>query len=404
MSRRFSHLTRAARIVFGAGLVLALLAAYGGWHLVAWIAARGNDTWVYESSSGWTERSTDPAPSMRTDAAMAYDPARRKVVLFGGRPTSAAESLDDTWTWDLQGWHSEGQAAHPPGLAAPAMAYDPQGKRMILFGGQTTLQRPPYGAPQPGCQVTASGGQKVPPPASCVTGPEPTAPPESADTWAYDGSWTRLAPLHQPPARQGAALAFDAASGRLILFGGSNAIPAGGGPQSMLGDTWAFEGGDWLLLTPAGAPSPRANSSIAESPAGPVLFGGSAGGALAGAGNGQALGDTWRWVGSRWEELAPAHSPASRFSAGMASSGPSGGPVMFGGQLGCGADHNSPGCSVSPNRDDTWKWDGRDWQVIDKGVFAAKPRSRSGASMAYFGATGAVVLFGGQDPHALALF
>src|ERR1700687_301814 len=404
MIRRFSRLHLAARIVIAVSIAMVVLAAYGGGQLVAWIGARGNDTWVYEPSHGCSDRSTNPSPSMRTDAAIAYDPARQKLFLFGGRATSAYASLDDTWSWDVQGWNPERPALHPPALAGAAMAYDPLGKRMILFGGQTTPQQPRYVAPQPGCQVTISGGQKVPPPASCVTASEPTNSPEAADTWAYsDGLWTKLAPSHQPPARGGAALAFDAASSRMILFGGSVQIPAGGGPENMLGDTWAFEAGDWLLLTPEGSPAPRAHSGFAETPAGPLLFGGSAGGFLAGSGDGQALGDTWRWVGSRWEKLAPSHSPDRRFSPGMASSGPGGGVLLFGGQLGCGADHGARGCSVSPLLDDTWKWNGRDWQSVDQGAFTAKPRWRSGASMAYFGGTGGVLLFGGQDPHQLSL-
>ena len=215
--------------------------------------------------------------------------------------------------------------------------------------------------------------------------------------------WTQLSPSHQPPPREGAALAFDAASGRMILVGGRAQPPAGGGPESMLGDSWAFQGGEWSLLAPAGAPSPRAYSGFAQSPAGPLLFGGSAGANLAGTGDGQGLGDTWRWTGVTWEKLAPAHSPGRRFAAGMASSGPGGGVLLFGGQLGCGADHATRGCSVSPYLDDTWKWDGHDWHPADQRLLTAKPRGRSGASMAYFGPTGAVILFGGQDPHLLSL-
>jgi hypothetical protein len=407
--KRLSDLNLAARVVIGVGFAVVLLAAYGGWQLVAWLSARGNDTWVFESTNGWTDRSTGPAPSIRTDAAMAYDPARRVLVLFGGRSQSAPDSLDDTWTWDAGGWHIQGQTPHPPGLAGAAMAYDPLGRRLILFGGLRSQQAQTASSPPAGCQVTISGGAKVPPPSACYVTPSAALQAgtslEASETWAYsNGQWTKLAPAHQPPPREGSALAFDALSRGMILFGGSTQPQAQGGQGDILGDTWAFEGGDWSLLAPGMAPPPRAYASFADSPAGPLLFGGTAGGALAGAGAGQALGDTWRWDGSTWQRLTPAHSPDARYSAAMASPRPAGSLVLFGGQLGCGADHATRGCSVTPYLDDTWSWDGHDWRSVDRGFLAAKPRARADASMAYFGATGVFVLFGGQDPHLLSLF
>jgi cysteine-rich repeat protein len=41
-------------------------------------------------------------PSRRYSGAMAYDPHRRRIVLFGGR--SQAGALDDTWEWDGRAW------------------------------------------------------------------------------------------------------------------------------------------------------------------------------------------------------------------------------------------------------------------------------------------------------------
>jgi hypothetical protein len=40
-------------------------------------------------------------------------------------------------------------------------------------------------------------------------------------TWTWDGStWTKQAPASHPPARYGAAMAYDAATGNVVLFGG----------------------------------------------------------------------------------------------------------------------------------------------------------------------------------------
>ena len=54
-------------------------------------------------------------------------------------------------------------------------------------------------------------------------------------TWTWDGStWTKQAP-DQPASPGGASMAYDAATGNVVLFGGR-----GGG---VLGDTWTWGSG-----------------------------------------------------------------------------------------------------------------------------------------------------------------
>jgi hypothetical protein len=58
------------------------------------------------------------------------------------------------------------------------------------------------------------------------------------DTWTWDGStWTKQAPATSPPAREFASMAYDPATGNLVLFGGDNA-----GPRSF-NDTWTWGSG-----------------------------------------------------------------------------------------------------------------------------------------------------------------
>ncbi len=46
-------------------------------------------------------------------------------------------------------------------------------------------------------------------------------------TWTWDGStWTKQAPATSPPARDGASMAYDAATGTVVLFGGRAATAA----------------------------------------------------------------------------------------------------------------------------------------------------------------------------------
>ena len=54
-------------------------------------------------------------------------------------------------------------------------------------------------------------------------------------TWTWDGStWTLQAPATSLPARDSAAMAYDAATGTVVLFGG---VGHGGG---YLDDTWTW--------------------------------------------------------------------------------------------------------------------------------------------------------------------
>ena len=56
------------------------------------------------------------------------------------------------------------------------------------------------------------------------------------DTWTWDGTtWTKQAPATSPPARYSASMAYDAATGNVVLFGGQ------GG--AFLGDTWTWGSG-----------------------------------------------------------------------------------------------------------------------------------------------------------------
>jgi hypothetical protein len=56
-----------------------------------------------------------------------------------------------------------------------------------------------------------------------------------ADTWEWDGTnWTQLTPSASPSARCAHAMAYDAASQRVVLFGGALVWP------TFLGDTWIY--------------------------------------------------------------------------------------------------------------------------------------------------------------------
>jgi hypothetical protein len=142
---------------------------------------------------------TPVSHTARSDFALAYDDARRMVVLYGGR-TMSGELLNDTWEWDGLNWTAPFflSLPIPDARAGHTLSYDTARKRVVLFGGQTST-----GA--------------------------------ANDTWEWDGaSWTELHPAPVPVARHHHAMIYDKAREKLVMFGGADDTTA------ELGDSWFF--------------------------------------------------------------------------------------------------------------------------------------------------------------------
>jgi hypothetical protein len=64
---------------------------------------------------------------------VAYDPDRQRVVLYG----SNSDPVRDTWEWDGATWTQVNPPGNSPRVDWAAMAYDQARKRQVLFGGVT---------------------------------------------------------------------------------------------------------------------------------------------------------------------------------------------------------------------------------------------------------------------------
>jgi hypothetical protein len=88
-------------------------------------------------------------------------------------------------------------------------------------------------------------------------------------TWKYlAGSWTQLHPRISPPARCDGMMAYDAKDHFVVLYGGLNAV--------YYNDTWTFAGGQWTQVHPSTDPGPLAFGSATYDPLSRsiLLFGG----------------------------------------------------------------------------------------------------------------------------------
>jgi hypothetical protein len=92
-----------------------------------------------------------------------------------------------------------------------------------------------------------------------------------ADTWKLTASgssgtgyaWTQLSPASSPSPRSGHGMRWSPHRGRVQLFGGE-------GPGGLLGDTWEWDGANWLPITTNGAPAARAEAALVDASTFPV--------------------------------------------------------------------------------------------------------------------------------------
>jgi hypothetical protein len=268
----------------------------------------------------WTDVPVTDAPSPRLHFSFARLGTAGDALLFGGEFNTAV--LADTWIWRAGRW-TQTFPAHDPGVGRRknfAMAYDERREQVILFGGLVLDAQNYY---------------------------------DNA-TWAWTGTdWVELHPQHRPPARFGHAMAYHAASGKVVLFGGI------GADYTDRNDTWEWDGADWTERPVSVRPPARHEFAMADD-AGRreiVTFGGRR--------IGQPfvwLSDTWVWDGVRWQQRTPSAEPTPRESPGMAYHPGLGLVVLVGGQ-GVKEVINSSSWH-GDYREETWAWNGATWTQL----------------------------------------
>jgi hypothetical protein len=272
------------------------------------------------------------------------DPARGRAFVFGGADETDAVKAT-LLTFDGSTWTTQPPSGTPPSARVLAsVAYDRAHDELVVFGGGTGL---------------GNGSA-------------------AADTFIWNGTWSKYTTIPAPSPREFSAMAYDAAHARVVLYGGidDNSMP--------LDDTWAWNGTQWMQLSTTGSPgglvapvlvyddargtllaqggpeiwqlddttwtrldaSAPISSRIAQGAAyDPVSHRLLIQGGLPG--SDMPLGDTWAW-NNTWTYVAASTEPSARAEQVMLSSLDGAGVMMFGGREGLfGFD--------SPTLADTWK-------------------------------------------------
>ena len=166
------------------------------------------------------------------------------------------------------------------------------------------------------------------------------------------GGWMELHPKHTPGRRAISAVAYDSARHRVVLFGGiSDWI---GSSFYYERDTWEWDGADWIQMQPKTSPPARAGHMMVydEKNGVVVLFGGEDK-----SGN-YMLSDTWTWDGENWTQMSPPTGYPTGRRGGQLFYDPETEKIIL-----TGGFYYATG-KVFTAVNDTWAWDGKDWEYV----------------------------------------
>ena len=207
--------------------------------------------------------------------------------------------------------------------------------------------------------------------------------PQTSNTWEWNGTVWTLRTSGTPPARKQATMAYDAARGVCVLFGGGTNTFA---REIPFNDTWEWDGSVWVLrkdndpsATDRPPPMDYPKMSYDSRRRRMVLIGYSerAGSAI------NPVTRTWEWDGNNWSVIGSA--PPARAETAMAYDSARGVTVLFGGN----------GDEALLN--DTWTWNGTTWTRVAVGG----PEPRYGHAMAFDVRRKVMLMCGGRTSQTV---
>ncbi len=191
-----------------------------------------------------------------------------------------------------------------------------------------------------------------------------------------------------PQLNRGGAMAYHTSSSTMVIFGGRREFDPGSPPpvdEEFPVSTWLWSATmSRLIISSTDPPPGRSDHALVHDVARDrvLLFGGRR---RATDGTLQALGDTWAWDGSRWDQIDTTDAPAPRWGYAWAYDASREEIVLFGG---------TDGTTLFQ---DTWIFNGEEWEEVPQGASEAWPTARHDHAMAHDGSSDQVLLFGGRE-------
>ncbi len=305
------------------------MVALGGGELLVFggRSYRGNaevfldDTWILDVETFLWRKLEGEGPAARSQHAMAFDPKRRQVLLFGGYVGSSF-TYGDTWLFDVasERWERLSPAVAPTARAGSVAVFDTAADAFVMFAG---AEEPP--------------AAELPLDETWLFRPDAMtwdkATPGLAPTLVSEGHPTlfELAMAYDSQLQQSVLLVagestwlFDASAGQWAAADGGasqglgadymtaaayqpgvGTIAYGGAPVERTQGTWVFDGesDSWALVQGA-VPGPLANHAMAYEPSSDAvyIFGGSAA-VLVLDGVPPVTSELWRFGVEGWQQV-----------------------------------------------------------------------------------------------------
>lgn len=206
----------------------------------------------------------------------------------------------------------------------------------------------------------------------------------SNQTWKYvGGTWTLLHPTHHPPVRAQGMMAYDSRDHYVVLYGGW-------GPGGVdYNDTWTFSAGQWTDVTNTSGSMPylqEGGMSYDPHLGRVVFFGGWEDPGGCGCVNWPSDA-TWGFSGGSWTQLYPNHR-----ARGTASLAPEGTSIVYDAKDGYllkfgGWDSSTTGAT-------TWNYTRGHWTEMNP---SRSPSWRIDECLVFDSKVGQVIMFGGTS-------
>ncbi len=237
-----------------------------------------SQTWIFDGvAHRWARRFPATSPTLGS-AVATYDASSGTVVAFGSDtdPSFCDPTIPgETWTWDGNNWTQLHPVRAPNecvGLGPNHMAFDLRHHRLVMVAD---LDNAGFGA-----------------------------------TWTWDESvWSS-----GPGGPQGAPIAYDQVSGRVVSYGGY--LFFRGDNDYRL--TQAWDGHRWVTVSRGGGPGQPAYRGYASMTFDPVTYSLVMFGGIGHYPSPHTFGDTWEFIRHRWVHIGTATSPPPEAGASFA--------------------------------------------------------------------------------------
>lgn len=386
------------------------------------------DTWLWDGAT-WSSGPT-AGPSLRSKAAMAYDPAIG-IVLYGG-VNPGGSPLGDVWIFANNTWTAKGSFGSP--ALGASMAYDPVRQKIVLADSTRSMLLDatgaasvftPLGPPPPSVlnmQIAwEPGSQRIVGVGQTAAQSDLAMATLSGATWTVAVEERPRTGANKTPAaydpRRGTTIVVDSTDGGYEwtgvgwIFRGGNVgrdglsiahdpscavtLAFGGGPatttSTKFNDVYRFPDAagkpQWAQIFPTGAlPTVRTHHAMTydQERKAFYVFGGYQGAA-------PIASDMWKLATSdcvtwAWSPVLLGASPPARYDAQLTYDPVRKVSVLFGGQ-------NITNGEETPLAD-TWQWDGATWTELAPTTY---PPKRFNHGMALDPRRRTIVLYGGRN-------